>query len=201
MKRLIHAQQGTGAILIDDIDDGLPNKTAHRLGSTADPNAVAKDGYANAPKQGSYVPYAKKTDSTVKGYLDLQETTRVTFSAERGKIAGFLRAGKISVVDLVASDLTAPTTSSAAIDTPATGDVTIAGTGFLSVSPEVTTVIFAGTGVGSKKTLTSAQIVTGGGSVGATSIVIKAASVAGLVVGDTVKVRANAKTTAARAVA
>lgn len=190
MKRLVHAQQGIGALLIDDIDDGLPNKTAHRLGTSGDPNAVTRDGYANAPKQGVYVPYAKKTDTSIPGYLDLQETTRVTLSVERGKIAGFVRAGKLTVVDLVASDLVAPLLGGATLDTPTTGDLSLSGSGFLSVTPDFTTVILSGAGVG-PLTLTAAEIIAGSGSVSATDIVIPAALVPDLASGDKVQVRAN----------
>jgi hypothetical protein len=77
MLRLIHAQTVQGALLVDDIDDGLPNKTAHRLGSVADPNAYARDGYANKPKQSCYIPRVKPTDATIPGYIDLEESTRV----------------------------------------------------------------------------------------------------------------------------
>jgi hypothetical protein len=195
MKRLVHSQQGIGALLIDDIDDGLPNKTAHRLGSSGDPNAAIRDGYANQPKQGTYVPYAKKTDTSIPGYLDLQETTRVTLSVEKGKIAGFLRAGKLSVVDLVAADLTAPTLASGTRNSPGAGDLSLSGTGFLSVTPDITQVILSGAGVGSK-TLTAAQIITASGSVGATAIVILASLLTGLAAGDKVQVKANGALTA-----
>jgi hypothetical protein len=79
--------------------------------------------------------------------------------------------------------------SSAVLDTPGAGDVTITGTNMLSVSPNVTTVTFTGTGA---VTLTQSQITTGGGTVSNTSIVIPAALVPGVAVATTsVKVRAD----------
>lgn len=177
MLRLIHAQTVQGGILVDDIDDGLPNKTAHRLGSSGDPKAYKRDGYANAPKQRSYVPRRKASDTTVAGYLDLNETQSVLLSAKNGKIAGLQRAGLVSIVSLVASDLATPTLATADLDTPGAGDLTLTGTGFLSVAPDITKVTLTGTGA---ITLTSTQITTGGGTVGNTSIVIPAALIPGV---------------------
>jgi hypothetical protein len=189
MLRLIHTQTTQGAILVDDIDDGLPNKTAHRLGSNADPKAYDRDGYANSPKQKCYVPRTKPGTPTIQGYIDLKQTDRVALSAGKGKIKKLKDAGLITVVSLTAADLSAPTVASAAIDTPGAGDVTITGTNMLSVSPNFTTVTFTGTGA---VTLTQSQITTGGGTVGNTSIVIPAALVPGVAATTTsVKVRAD----------
>ncbi len=140
MLRLIHAQTTAGPILIDDIDDGLPNKTARRLGGAGDPKAYERDGYANKPKQPCYVPRLKATDTSIAGYIDLDETNRVTLSAGKGKIKGFLAAGFISVVSFDASDLGAPTISSAVVNAT-TRVLTITGTKLLSVSPDFTTVV------------------------------------------------------------
>lgn len=179
MLRLIHAQTVQGGILVDDIDDGLPNKTAHRLGSSGDPKAYKRDGYANGPKQRSYVPRRKATDTTVAGYIDLNETQSVLLSAKNGKIAGLQRAGLVTIVSLVASDLATPTLATAVLDDPTAGDLTLTGTGFLSVAPDVTKVTITGTGA---VVLTSTQITTGGGTVSNTSIVIPAALVPGIAV-------------------
>ncbi len=197
MLRVVHAQTVLGSIYIDDIDDGLPNKTAKRLGSTADPNAYVRDGYANVAKQPCYVPRTKPGDSSVAGYIDLDETQRVVHSAFSGKIKGLTDAGLVSVVSLLASDLVTPVVTNAVIDTPATGDVTITGTGFLSVSPDITKVELWGSGVGGTAsapalTLTTAQIIaTAPGAVGATSIVIDTLVNGALVVGDKVRVIAD----------
>lgn len=181
MLRLIHTQTVQGALLVDDIDDGLPNKLTHRLGSTGDPKAYKRDGYANEPKQPCYIPRVSASNAALPGYIDLNETPRVQLSAAQGKIAGLQRDGKITVVSLVAADLATPVISSATMDAPAAGDVTIAGSGFLSVSPNVTSVRVFGAGVGDV-TLTQSQITgVAPGAVGATSIVIDSTLLPGLV--------------------
>lgn len=200
MLRLVHAQTVLGPIFVDDIDDGLPNKTAKRLGSTADPNAYARDGYANSPKQPCYVPRTKPGDATVAGFIDLDETQRVTHSAFNGKIKKLQTAGLISVVSLVATDLATPVITAAQIAVPAAGDVTITGTGFLSVSPDITQVKLWGAGVGGTLlapglVLTTAQIIaTAPGAVGATSIVIDTLVNGALAAGDFVQVIADGRT-------
>ena len=192
MLRLIHAQTVSNAVLIDDIDDGLPNKTAHRLGSTADPKAYVRDGYANKPKQSCYVPLsqANRGFPLIPGYINLNETPRVTLSAGKGKIYKFQTTGKISIVSLVASDIQTPTLVSAVKG----ATLVLTGTTFLSVSPDVTTVYITGTGA---ITLTAAAIILAGGTVGATSIVIPLAAIPGVVITTSfVWVVANEKTTA-----
>lgn len=196
MLRLIHNQTVAGAVLVDDIDDGLPNKTAHRLGSTADPNAYVRDGYANFPKQRCYVPRSQASTGfpTIAGYINLNETQRVTLSAGRGKILKLQTAGLVSVVSLVAADVAAPTLVTADKDTPGAGDLTLTGTTFLSVSPDITTVFVTGTGA---VTLTAAAIILGGGTVGATSIFIPAALVPGVATATSfARVQANEQSTA-----
>ena len=192
MLRLTHNQVGLGAILVDDLDDQLPNKEVHRMGSTADPKAYKRDGYANEPKQKAYIPRVKAGEPTIPGFIDVKETDRVTRSAGGGKIAGLQRAGLISVVSFVPSDLATPTVAVADLGTPGVGDLTITGTGFLSLTPDVTSVILTGTGA---ITLTSTQITSGGGSVSNTSIVILAASIPGVALATTsAKVRADGNT-------
>jgi len=193
MLRLIHAQTVQGALLVDDIDDGLPNKPTHRIGSVADPNAYGRDGYSLDPKQKCYVPRVKATDPTIPGYIDLEETERVILSAGKGKIYGLQRTGLITVVSLVIGDLAAPVISGVTLDLPAAGDVTIAGSGFLSVTPEITSVHLWGAGVGDV-TLTKAQIeAVAPGSVLAASIVIDSTLIPGFTSGDFVTVRADAQ--------
>jgi hypothetical protein len=179
MLRLIHQQTVQGAILVDDIDDGLPNKSYHRLGSTADPKAYVRDGTIDKPKQNCYVPRTRTAEGfpLIAGYIDLDETSRVLSSEGRGKIKGLRDAGYISTVSFVAADLAAPVVTQAEIDVPGAGDLTIDGTGFLSVAPDITTVIITGDGA---VTLTQAQIVAGTGTVSDTAIVIPAALVAGI---------------------
>ncbi len=187
MLRLIHSQATPGPIRVDDIDDGLPNKTAHH--AAADPKAYARDGYANAPKQPSYVPYSKASDTSIAGYIDLQETDRVTYSAGKGKISKLVTAGHISVVSFVAADLATPVVTGAVTDTPGAGDLTITGTKFLSIAPNTSSVIITGTGA---ITLTLAQILVGLGTFTETSIVIPAALIPGVdSTVSSVKVRAD----------
>lgn len=191
MLRLIHSQVGLNAILVDDLDDQLPNKEVHRMGSTADPKAYKRDGYANEPKQKAYIPRVKAGEPTIPGYIDLKETDRVTRSAGGGKIAGLQRAGFISVVSFSPSDVVAPVITTATLDAPAVGDITIAGTGFLSLQPDVTSVHLYGAGVGDV-TLTLTQITAvPPGAVTDTSIIIDSTLVAGLAAGDNVTVRAD----------
>jgi hypothetical protein len=193
MLRLIHKQVGQGRILIDDIDDGLPNKTAHRLGSVADPKAYARDGYANKPKQPCYIPRVKAGEPSVAGYIDLLETQRVLLSASKGKIYKFQQAGLITVVSLVNTDLATPVITTATRGAPGAGDITLAGTGFLSVNPDISTVIFTGPGVGNV-TLTSTQILAGaGGTFTNIASVIDTLLIPGIAAGDKVQVRADGK--------
>lgn len=197
MLRLIHTQTEQGAILIDDIDDGMPNKTAHRLGSVGDPAAYKRDGYANEPKQAVYIPRTNADNALLAGFVDLNETQRVLLSQDSGKIAGHVAAGHISVVSLVAADLDAPTISNAEIDLPAVGDLTIDGTGFLSVAPAETSVRVFGGGVGDI-TLTATQILAvSPGALSNTQIIIDTTIMASLVAGDEVTVTADGQTTAA----
>lgn len=193
MLRLIHTQTEQGAILVDDIDDGLPNKQVHRLGSTADPKAYKRDGYANEPKQPVYVPRANPDNDAQAGYIDLNETQKVLASAAGGKIAGLQTAGKISVVSLVAADLAAPVITAVTLNAPAAGDVTIDGTGFLSVLPDETSVRLFGAGVGDV-TLTQTQIeAVAPGAVSDIQIVIDSTLIAGLASADDVVVTADAQ--------
>lgn len=168
MLRLIHNQTVFGAILVDDIDDGLPNKQVHRLGSTADPKAYKRDGYANEPKQPCYVPYGT---SLVPGYIDLNETQRVLLSEGKGKISKLVQAGLLTKVNFAASALSAPVITNAQANTPGAGQVTLTGTGFTSLAPAVSSVVFTGAGA---VTLTQAQITGAGGTFSATSIVVPA---------------------------
>jgi hypothetical protein len=190
MLRLIHNQTVSGAILVDDIDDGLPNKEVHRLGSTADPKAYARDGYANKPKQASYIPRTKKTpvvDPTIQGYIDLNQTERVTLSAGKGKIKKLQTAGLITVVSFSAADLNAPAITNAVVT--AGPILTITGTKLLSLTPNFSTVYITG---GSTITLTQAQILaTVGSTFTDTSIVIPAALIATVIAGDFVQVKSD----------
>lgn len=175
MLRLVHNQTVAGGLLINDIDDGLPNKTAKR--GVGDPKTYQRDGYANKPKQPCYVPRVNLSDATQAGYIDLLETDHVLVSYNKGTIAGFVRAGLITVISFQPSDLSTPVLTTADLGTPGAGDLTLTGTGFLSISPNITSVILTGTGAVTK---TAAQILTGGGTVSNTSIFIPAALIPGV---------------------
>lgn len=190
MLRLIHNQTVLGPVLIDDIDDGLPNKTKHRLGSMANPDAYARGGYANEPKQKCYIPYYKPGDQTIQGYIDLRETQRVMHSYGKGKISGFSQAGLIQVVQFVHTDLATPTVASGVL----AGDLTITGTKLLSLIPNESYVIITGTGA---VTLSRTTILAAGGTAAFTdtNIVIPAALIPGVVVAtSSVQVQADDNT-------
>lgn len=180
MLRLIHAQSVNSPLLVDDIDDGLPNKTSHRLGSTADAKAYARDGYANYPKQPCYIPVTKPNFPAIPGYIDLDTTPRVALSSGQGKIAKLREAGLITSVTFNQSDLAAPVVTLADLDNPGVGDLTITGSNFLSLAPNDSFVAITGVGA---VTLTRAAIVAGGGSFAAGTIVIPAALIPGVAVG------------------
>ena len=180
MLRLVHNQTVAGPVLVDDIDDGLPNKEVYRLGSTANPKAYVRDGYANKPKQACYVPYrhTTPTGSVVAGYINLNQTERVLYSAGKGKIAKMSTPvtaggpGLITVVSLTAANIVAPIVTAAA---GSGGTFTITGTTLSSVSPDTTTVTF-GTGTGaftpSPAVWTQAAILAASGTISGTSITI-----------------------------
>ncbi len=176
MFRLIHNQTTSGPILVTDIDDGLPNKNVNRM--EGDPKAYPRDGYANKTKQNCYVPYTSRADSTLAGYIDLLPSDGVVMSQFQGSISKFSTAGYITVVSFLASDVVAPVLTTADLDTPGAGDLTITGTGLTSLTPNFTSVILTGTGA---ITLTQAQILAGTGTISATSIFIPAALIPGAV--------------------
>lgn len=190
MLRLIHNHTVNAPILVDDIDDGLPNKMTHRLGGTADPKSYERDGYANAVKQPCYVPLTKPTNPNINGYIDLRQTEKVILSAGKGKIKKLADAGFITVVNFTASDVVAPVVTLADLNTPVVGALTITGSGFLSLAPNFSSVLLTGTPA--PNTLTQTAIVAAGGTFTDTSIVIPALLIPGVAVGTTqVKVSAD----------
>jgi hypothetical protein len=204
MLRLIHAQTIPGTILVDDIDDGLPNKEVYRLGTTADPKAYPRDGYANKAKQSCYVPFsmASKGFPAIPGYINLQQTEGVVLSAGKGKISKLALPPQypvgsvtplLSVISLVAADIVASIVTAA---TTVAANFQIDGTVLSSVSPDTTTVTFtrgtAGT-TPSPAVWTQAAILAAGGSVGALQILIPSAAFTGqvAVANNLVVVQAN----------
>ncbi len=138
MIRLVHAQTVAGPILVDDIDDGLPNKTARR--GVAPPAQYERDGYANKPKQACYLPRVNPANPAQPGYIDLQETDRVLLSLNVGKIAGFVKGGLMTATSFVAGDVATPTLATADLDTPGAGDLTLTGTSLTSLAPNTSSV-------------------------------------------------------------
>jgi hypothetical protein len=195
MLRLIHNQTVVGALLVDDIDDGLPNKEVYRLGSQADKKAFKRNGAAGADKQSCYVPYTRKAYgySGTQGYINVNQTPRITMSAGTGKIYKLQQAGLITVTTITSASIAAPVVTACV---HGASPVTVTGTTLTSVSPDTTTVTFAKGSAGttpSPAVFTQAAIIGGGGTVTATSITIPAALFTGqaTVAGNTVVVNAN----------
>lgn len=204
MLRLTHTQVAQGVLYIPDIDDGLPRQTAKR--GVGAPKRYQRDGSGlsgpdsstqaavNNGKQKCYVPRVKAGEPTIAGYIDVKESDRVLMSQSRGTIKGLQTAGHLTVTSFIPSDVLAPVLTTADLDTPGAGDLTITGTNLTSLAPDITSVILTGTGA---KTLTQSQIITGGGSVSATSIVIPAALIPGAAVATTsAQVRADGQLSA-----
>lgn len=206
MLRLIHSQTVQGGILVDDIDDGLPNKEVHRIGSTANPAAYVRDGYANKPKQSCYVPYSRTAYGfpTVQGYINVNQTDRVTLSAGKGKIFKLSKTvaqggpGLITVVSFTASQIAKPVIASGT-STAGTGPATAVGTTFTSVTPDISTVTFgkgSGATTPTPATFTSAQVIAAVGGVFTATNISAPASLFSVtpIVGNTVTVSANEQT-------
>lgn len=174
--RLIHTRTSLSVLYITDIDSGLPNEMMP----------------ARLHKQNVYVPYNLTTlvgsgpvveveDPAIPGFVDLVLTDKVKLSRDRGVIAGLVAGGYLTAVDLPTGFApVAPVVATATHDTQTSavsavddGLITIAGTGFVSTLPYVSTVTIvspAGTQV-----FTAAQITTGGGTFTATAITIPVA--------------------------
>ena len=223
MLRLAHNQVSTGGIIINDIDDGLPNKTAKR--GVGDKSKYQRDGNSlgsndkssapdvNNPKQKCYLPYWKilsvnplTHSNSIPGFIDLVESDRVLMSLDRGVIYGMLNhlapdgvtpQPLISVTSFTSADLAAPTISAANIAAGGTYALTLTGTKFLSLAPDVSSVTIGIT------TLSATAIAAAGGTFTDTSIVIPEALVPlSMIVGTTlVYVTADNQTTVGHAIA
>lgn len=113
------------SILLDKIDRSQGNFT----------------GYANRAKQKLYVPYKNPVDLTVKGYVDLVPTDEVLLQLrDGGVIAGLAAAGRVTY-GLVSSDTVAAPVITAGLHDLSDGLLTITGTTFTSVAPDLTYVI------------------------------------------------------------
>jgi hypothetical protein len=223
MLRLIHNQTISGSILINDIDDGLPNKSARRgvarkkisgspvlvAGGILAPDNYQRDGSSldvgdkssqpgvNYPKQKCYIPKWKLLpggahSTTIPGYIDVNLSDRVLLSQDHGviaalasTIAGHATYPLITVATIDPTLTVAPTISSAVVVVSPEA-LTITGTTFLSVAPDVSSVTIGTT------TLSSTAITTAGGTFSATSIVIPASLLTGLITVGTTTVTVNA---------
>jgi len=164
-----------GSILLDKIDRSQGN-------SDSPP-------YAQLAKQQVYVPYKNPLNAAVKGYVDLVPTDDVLLAAEAdGSIGGLAAAGRVAVA-IVASNLVAtPTVSAANHADP----MVIAGTGFLSVAPDLTYVELTNLS-GVKQTIPSSAF-TGGAPDSQVQIRIPDSSIVGSpAAGWKVRVFANSK--------
>lgn len=183
MLRVIHAQTQLTKLLIDDIDDGLPNKTSHRV--LGDPHAAQRDGYASRPKQECYVPLWHDPDQTIFGFIDLNETQAVLLSAGKGKIAKMKDLGWVYVNQFNPISLQPPVIVTASL----AGDLTITGQNFESIVPVFSTVVITGLGA---VTLTQNDILGNGGTFNSNTIVIPGALIPGVASGaSSVMIYAN----------
>jgi hypothetical protein len=171
-----------GSILIDKIDRSQGN-------SSSPP-------YAQVAKQKIYIPYKNPADPLVKGYVDLVPTDEVLLAAEPdGSIGGLAIAhtpypARVTV-SVVNSALLATATVTAGNHA---SPVVIAGTGFLSVLPDLTSVEF--TNAAGVKLLVPQAGLTGGAPDSAIQIRVPNASFAALgapAAGWKIRVLANSK--------
>jgi hypothetical protein len=118
--RVVNQQTIARSILLDKID----RSQGHFEGS------------ASKAKQKLYVPYSNPVDPTVKGYVDLVPTNEVLLAAaNKGTIKGLSDAGRVTFSVVSSALVVAPV---AASGVHAAAHVTIGGTTFLSVAPDMT---------------------------------------------------------------
>jgi len=161
-----------GSILLDKIDTSQGNSE--------------NPPYAQGAKQPLYVPYANPLNTSVKGYIDLVQTDEVKLQAEaKGSIGGLVSAGRLAVAVVASNLLVAPVITGAPHGLP----LTITGTTFTSVSPDVTYVEL--TNASGVKQIIQAAAFT---SISAVQIVIPGTAITG-VPGTSWKIRvfANSK--------
>ena len=129
--RVVNEQIIERSILIDKIDRSQGNF----------------EGYAQRAKQKVYVPYVNPADTQVKGYIDLIPTDQVLLSVDSGTIKG-LQTGSYISFALVSSDDIIPSSISNA--SHGGGKLTVDGTTFTSLSPDVTAVVLTNTAGGTQ---------------------------------------------------
>jgi len=171
--RVINGQLYNRSILINSLDNGLPNSLPDER-----------------HKQQVYVPYTNPIDSNVPGYSDFTLTDRVLRSTNSGVINKLNSAGIISIGIIDSADTVAPTVTSASYTDPT---ITINGTKFTSISPDVTYVTFTNNSSGLSVTVPSTDFA----SASATQITVNKSKVAAIgtpASGWTLVVMANSKT-------
>jgi len=183
--RVINGQKIVRSILLDKIDRSQGNFTP----------------YAQRAKQKLYIPYVNPLDTTVPGYVDLVPTDEVLLQLNLPKGVIFQLANapvgavtKYVTYFLHSGTLTIAPTVTAAVHAVPVGSSTITGTTFLSLTPDHTYVTLTNL-TGSSQVISDTTILGGGGSIGATSIVVPNAVVTIGVpaAGWLVKVQANSK--------
>ena len=135
-----------GSILLDKIDRSQGN---FESGIT----------YAQQAKQKLYVPYVNPLDPNVKGYIDLVKTDAVLLQAglASGVITKLVAKGYITTTAF-ASSLTATPTVTSGSD--GAGTLTIGGTTFLSLAPDLTYVTLTNPSTGATQTIAQANFAT-----------------------------------------
>ena len=137
--RVINQQLLNRSILLDKIDRSQGNFS----------------GYAQRAKQKLYVPYVNPLDTSVKGYVDLVPTDEILLHTRpKGVIAELVARGYCTLTAFSSSVTAAPVVTSAA---HAAGDTVVGGTGFLSLSPDVSYVTLTNPG-GSSQIFTDSQL-------------------------------------------
>ena len=170
--RVINNQLYNRSILINSLDNGLPNSLPDER-----------------HKQQVYVPYTNPADSNVPGYSDFTLTDRVLRSANSGVIYKLNQQGIITITIIDSDDTIAPTVTSASYSDPT---ITINGTTFQSVSPDVTYVTFTDPSTGNSVTVSAFDFA----SLSSTQITIDKSKVTSLgtpTSGWEVVVKANSK--------
>ena len=139
--RVVNQQRLNRSILLDKIDRSQSNFS----------------GYAQVAKQKVYVPYVNPLDTSVKGYTDLIPTDEVLLNViGHGSIKRLSDEGYVSFVAFNVALTKAPIITSS-VD--AFGILTINGTTFLSLAPDVTYVTVTSPG-GSTQTIPQSAFAT-----------------------------------------
>ena len=111
----------------------LPDVDAENRGADRDP----------ARKQHSYVPLVNPYDRAQPGWVDLDATVKVSASYSFGAIRKSVLAGWITAQLFDDATLTTPVVAGVSVTGVASLEVRISGSGFVSVAPDITAVLFS----------------------------------------------------------